>query len=38
MITGIDNLLKLKVLDLSHNKLTTVDALKGCISLERLDL
>ena len=34
----MDNLLKLKILDLSHNKLTTLDALKGCISLQRLDL
>ena len=38
MITGIDNLLKLKILDLSHNKLTSIDALKGCIQLETLSL
>ena len=38
MLSGIDTLLKLRVLDLSHNKLTTIDAVKPLASLERLDL
>ena len=38
MLSGIENLINLKVLDLSFNKLTTIDSLKGCVSLERIDL
>ena len=38
VISGMENLNKLKVLNLSYNKLTTCDALKGCVSLMRLEL
>ena len=38
MLSGIENLINLKVLDLSFNKLTTIDSIKGCASLERVDL
>ena len=38
MLSGIDTLTKLRACDLSHNKLTTVDAIKPCVALERLDL
>ena len=38
MLSGMDSLAKLKVLDLSHNRLTSIGSLKTCASLERLDL
>ena len=38
MLSGIECLINIKVLDLSFNKLTTIDSIKGCVSLERVDL
>ena len=38
MLTGIDALVNLTVLDLSYNRLTSVDVLKGCKRLEILFL
>ena len=38
IITGIDSLINIKHLNLSYNKLTQVDSLKGCVALEKLEL
>ena len=33
LLTGIDKLTNLKILDLSYNNLTTIDVIRGCLSL-----
>ena len=38
MLTGIDTMINLKICNLSYNKLTSIDALKGCVKLEILFL
>lgn len=38
MLSGMESLTKLKMLDLSNNRLTSIDSLKNCVALERLDL
>ena len=36
MLTGFESLVNLKILDLSYNKLSTIDPIKGCVLLEKL--
>lgn len=38
VISGIDALVNLKHLNLSYNKLTQIDALKGCVALEKIEV
>ena len=38
MLTGMESLVNLRICNLSYNKLTSIDGLKGCGKLERLDL
>lgn len=38
VITGLDVLTNLKHINLSYNKLTQVDSLKGCTQLEKIEL
>ena len=36
MLSGLDLCVNLKILDLSYNRLSTVDPIKGCVKLEKL--
>ena len=36
MLSGIDNLQNLKILNISYNRLTNIDIVKGCKSLESI--
>lgn len=36
VITGLEALTNLKHINISYNKLTQIDALKGCIMLEKV--
>lgn len=38
VITGLDTLTYLKHINLSYNKLTQLDALKGCKALEKIEV
>lgn len=37
VLTGIESLINLKHLNLSYNKLTQLDPLRGCIALEKIE-
>jgi Leucine-rich repeat (LRR) protein len=37
VISGLEALINLKHINLSYNKLTQIDALKGCILLEKIE-